>query len=191
MAKPFLKPNNPKLTRISKVIPKQKVKSLATRNIINKLLNNKLPFMVGLAAPQIGILKRIILVQIEKGILTPYINPEIIWESKRKGEWYEGCFSTSKICGIVKRPISIKIEATKDGKKVLEKHTGYKARIFQHEIDHLNGVRFPEKISDPKKLHWVLKKDFPVYRKGGWKKWPKLCSFEKWNQIKGRLNEIS
>lgn len=62
------------------------------------------------------------------------------------------------------------------------------ARIFQHEIDHLNGKRFPDLIKDPKKLHWVLKKEFPLYRnKQAWFNWPRKCSFEKWRKIKGKL----
>lgn len=153
--------------------------------------DQKKPVMVGLAAPQIGILKRIILVDIltdgkgplrrsesearKVGKLRVYINPEITWASKQKGEWYEGCYSTGRVCGIVSRPISIKIHSYgTDGRLVNEKHKGYIARIFQHEIDHLNGKVFINHISDPDKLHWVKKSEFPLYRnKQAWRNWPK------------------
>lgn len=196
----FVLPNDPILTRKVKEIPSTQINSSQTKKIIEAMLkvaygqqkDKKKPVMVGLAAPQIGILKRIILVDVKAngkgkvGDLRVYINPQITWTSKRKGEWYEGCFSTSKVCGIVSRPTSIKIEAySPNGKRVSEKYSGYVARIFQHEIDHLNGKVFVDLIKDPEKLHWVLKKEFPLYRnKGAWKNWPKKCSFEKWKIIK-------
>lgn len=142
--------------------------------------------MVGLAAPQIGISKRIILVDVKAdgkgkvGDLRVYINPEIIWKSKREGEWYEGCFSIKNICGIVSRPTSIKIQAfvlqpgRLQAKFIQEKHKGYVARIFQHEIDHLNGVLFIDHIKEPDKLHRVEDHEFPLYRnKQAWRNWPR------------------
>ncbi len=185
----FVAPNDPILTKVAKDIPPDQINSDETRKIIQTMFkvahgqqkNNKKPIMVGLAAPQIGIPKRIILVDIKAdgkgkvGNLHIYINPQIIWFSKRKGEWYEGCYSTDRVCGIVKRPISIKITAhTSDGKLVEEKYTDYIARIFQHEIDHLNGKVFVDLIKNPDHLHWVEKKEFPIYRnKQAWKNWPK------------------
>ncbi len=166
--------------------------------------DKKRPVMVGLAAPQIGILERIILVDVKAdgkgkvGDLRVYINPEITWVSKEKGEWYEGCYSTGKVCGIVSRPKSIKIRGYTlqttfplvkwEYGLVKEKYSGYVARIFQHEIDHLDGKRFPDLIKNPNNLHWVLKKEFPSYRnKKMWKDWPRKCSLEKWEKVKNPL----
>ena len=71
------------------------------------------------------------------------INPEITWMSEEQNEWYEGCFSTSRVCGIVSRPDKVKIKAySEEGKIVEEEYSGYTARIFQHEIDHLDGILF-------------------------------------------------
>lgn len=203
MKSKFVPPNDPILTKLAREIPKKQINSAETRKIVETMLvvasrqrnNKKRPIMVGLAAPQIGISKRIILVDIKAdgkgrvGNLRVYINPQIIWTSKKEGEWYEGCFSTGKVCGIVSRPTSIKIQAIHYThgmcKVVSEKHKGYVARIFQHEIDHLNGIRFPDLIKNPNHLHWVLKKEFPLYRdKQAWRNWPKKCSFEKWESIK-------
>lgn len=210
----FVPPNDPILNKVAKDIPKSKINSAETGKFVEKMLkvaygqqkDNKKPILVGLAAPQIGILKRIILVDVKAdgkggvGELRIYINPRITWSSRKKGEWYEGCFSTGKVCGVVKRPYSIRMHGyilkTPRLRSLLpprwdvveEKFTGYVARIFQHEIDHLNGKRFPDLIKDPDKLHWVLKKEFPLYRnKQAWKNWLKKCSFEKWKRIKNPM----
>lgn len=212
----FVPPNSKILIQKSKKVLKSEFNSNEIKKVVNIVLkaanleqkDGKKPIMVGLAAPQIGILKRIILVDIKadgKGrVGNPkiYINPKIIWSSKKKEEWYEGCYSTSRVCGIVSRPTSIKIrtfilkfpmfQAIQPPGLVLvsikEKYRGYVARIFQHEIDHLNGIRFPDLIRDPDKLHWVLKKEFPLYRnKQAWKNWNRKCSFEKWNRLKNPL----
>lgn len=195
----FLKPNNPSLKEISGELSLKEINSAKTQQIIHTMLETieierkKKKKGVGLAAVQIGILKRIILVDTKadpknlpagrQGKNKPnfeiFINPEIIWKSRRKKEWYEGCFSTDQICGIVKRPISIKIQGFKasqpqgfKAKWVNERYTGYVARIFQHEIDHLNGTVFIAHITNPDKLHKVGKNEFSQYRKL-WRNWPK------------------
>ncbi|MBI2338385.1 peptide deformylase [Candidatus Daviesbacteria bacterium] len=190
----FLKPNDPLLMKTTQAVPQNEINSAETKTIIKTMLkvaygeqqNREKPVMVGLAAPQIGIFKRIILVDVKAdgkgkvGDLRVYINPEITWTSKREGKWYEGCFSTGRICGIVSRPTSIKIRAHTISfphgmwERRVEKHTGYVARIFQHEIDHLNGKVFIDHIKDPDKLHWVEKEEFPAYRdREAWRNWPK------------------
>lgn len=210
----FLTPHDPILTKVAKKISKNQINLSEVRKIVEAMLkvaqgeqkNKKRPVMVGLAAPQIGISKRIILVDVKAngkgkvGDLRVYINPQITWTSKQKEEWYEGCYSTSRVCGIVKRSNSIKVRGYTlkslgvlsntpprwDLVLVEEKYTGYLARIFQHEIDHLNGKVFVDLIKDPDKLHWVKKSEFPLYRnKQAWRNWPKKCSFGKWREIKG------
>lgn len=197
----FMAPNDPILVQQAKVIPTNQLTSSKIKELIEKMLNlaygeqsdRKKPVLVGLAAPQVGISKRIILVDVgadgRGGVsdLRVYLNPEITWMSEAENEWYEGCFSTDRVCGIVSRPTHIKIKAyTKDGKRVEETHHGYVARIFQHEIDHLNGIEFVTHITDDSNLHWVEKNEFPLYRdKEGWRNWPNKCPREKWEKIKG------
>ncbi len=101
---------------------------------------------VGIAAPQIGISKRIIVVDVN-----PYdpshkpivlINPEIV---EREGEvdTEEGCLSVPEISGTVKRSEKVTVEGLDlDGKKVRIEATELLARALQHEIDHINGVLF-------------------------------------------------
>lgn len=198
--KKFVKPDDPVLVRIAGAIDISKISSSETQKTIEEMLNvaygeqvdRTKPLLVGLAAPQIGISKRIILIDVaargrgEVGDLRVYINPEIISVSEEKSEWYEGCFSTDRVCGIISRPTKIKIKAfTRQGQPVEEEHEGYTAIIFQHEIDHLNGIEFVAHVSDDDKLHWVEEDEFPEYRNNeGWRNWRKKCSREKWEQIK-------
>ncbi len=197
----FAAPNDPILTKISENIPLKEIASPKTKQVIEKMLkfaypqqgDRKKPVLVGLAAPQVMISKRIILVDVvadghgKVGDLRVYINPEIVWQSKKETEWYEGCFSTDSVCGVVSRPEKIKIKAyTPEGKMVEEYHEGYVGRIFQHEIDHLNGREFVTHIVDDNKLHWVEDGQFPLYRdKEAWRTWSVKCPREKWEKIKG------
>lgn len=198
----FMPPDSPILIQIAQAIELNNIGTLEVEKLIEEMLavaygeqkEREKPVLVGLAAPQIGISKRIILVDViadgkggSVGDLRLYINPEIIWQSKKQAEWYEGCFSTSRVCGVVSRPNKIKISAyTRSGMMVIELHSGYTARIFQHEIDHLNGKEFTSHISDDSKLHWVERDEFPTYRNaGGWRNWPNKCPRKKWEEIKG------
>lgn len=199
--KGFAYPNDPILIKKADKIPLREIKSPKTKKLLDKMLayafpeqgDKSKPILVGLAAPQVKISKRIILVDVKAeghgivGDLRVYINPEIVWKSKEKEEWYEGCYSTDRVCGIVSRPKTIKVKAySRDCKLLAEKHTGYVARIFQHEIDHLNGIEFVTHIKDDDKLHWVEEEEFPVYRNSeGWRNWSKKCPREKWEKIKG------
>ena len=110
---------------------------------------------VGLAAPQVGISKRIIVVDPEP--LNPdsepmaLINPEIV-ERSGKADADEGCLSVPEVRGEVERAAKVTVEALNlDGKKVRIEATDLLARIFQHEIDHLNGVLFVDHLSRLKK----------------------------------------
>lgn len=100
---------------------------------------------VGLAAPQVGVSKRVIIVQSKKGPEI-FINPKIISASLRKIESEEGCLSIPGVSGFVKRHSKIKVRAlNRHGEKVFLKATAPEAIIFQHEIDHLNGILFIDK----------------------------------------------
>lgn len=146
--------------------------------------------LVGLAAPQIGKAIRVILVDVQadgKGNVSElrlYINPEITEFSQETEEWYEGCFSTGIVKGIVKRPSHIKIRALdRHGNEIHEAHQGYVARIFQHEIDHLNGIRFPDRVSAHEHLHLVKAEQMPLYRnEAGWRNWKITIPQQDWKK---------
>ena len=201
MIRQLVKPDNPVLVKIAEEIPIDQINSVETKEIIEQILdvaygrrkNREKPTVVGLAAPQIGISKRIIAVDIGAsgtgGLseLKLYINPEIVWSSKETEEWCEGCWSTDRVAGVVSRPKKIRIKAyAPDGKETVEEHKGYVARIFQHETDQLNGREFVSHITDPDKLHWVEEDEWVEYKNNeGWRNWPKKCPREKWGEIKG------
>jgi peptide deformylase len=197
-------PNDRILNQIAKTVGQEAISSKIIQETIESLLNlaygeqsdRSKPVLVGLAAPQAGISKRIILVDVGadgKGSVSDlrvFIDPTITYYSKETNDWYEGCFSTDRVCGIVSRPTTIKLRAyDRFGNKIEKEFSGYIARIFQHEIDHLNGKEFITHITDNNNLHWVEEKEFPQYRdKEAWRNWPNKCSRERWEKIKGINN---
>jgi len=112
---------------------------------------------VGLAAPQVGELKRVIVVHPikersleEKSEKRPqiFINPEIIKKTKETEIDEEGCLSFPELFLKIKRAKEVEIEALNlNGEKIQIKAEGLPARIFQHEIDHLDGVLFIDRLS--------------------------------------------
>lgn len=194
-------PNDPILLRTAHPVPVNEITGEPTQQTTENLLNiaygeqkdRSRPILVGLAAPQAGISKRIILVDVGAdghgavSELQVFINPKIIWKSDDLIEWYEGCYSTDRVCGIVERPDSVQIQAyTPKGQEIVEKYFGYVARIFQHEIDHLDGKEFTTHITDDDKLHWVEEHEFPEYRDHeAWRNWPHKCPRARWEKIKG------
>jgi len=104
---------------------------------------------VGLAAPQVGVLQRLIIVDVEDGHgLIELINPEIIYSSEEKEIMEEGCLSIPGRRDYVIRPDKVEVKGLNpDGKEVVIKADGLKARALQHEIDHLEGVLFIDKVA--------------------------------------------
>ena len=104
---------------------------------------------IGLAAPQLGISKRIIVVrdQDNNGIALTLINPEIVWESSETIVMDEGCLSIpGETCSIERsKEIIVKFRDQK-GKPHRVLFGGLNSRIIQHEIDHLNGVLMVERL---------------------------------------------
>lgn len=109
---------------------------------------------IGLAASQIGESIALAVVDLGEGA-TVIINPQIV---EREGEQVglEGCLSLPGLHGDVRRAERIKIKArNRQGKPITIEAEGLVARVLQHEIDHLNGVVFVDRV-DPETLHWVL-----------------------------------
>lgn len=103
---------------------------------------------VGIAAPQVGVNKRFIVVNAEGNGATVFVNPEILDKSFRTAEGEEGCLSVPGIYGLVKRHKRVKVQAlTREGKEVFFDLSGLPAVVWQHEIDHLNGVLFIDKVT--------------------------------------------
>lgn len=105
---------------------------------------------VGLAAPQVGILQKIIVVDVDDDHgLYQLINPEIINYSEEKVIIEEGCLSVPEKTGNVIRPVSITVKALDHNENEIEfEAENMLARVIQHEIDHLNGILFIDKEID-------------------------------------------
>jgi len=119
---------------------------------IKKLLNNMFDTMrlaggVGLAAPQIGISKRLIVVEINDERLA-LINPEITAFTGRE-TGTEGCLSLPGVWGEVERAAQVEVRAlNEDGRNITLRADGYLARALQHEIDHLDGILFIDRATN-------------------------------------------
>lgn len=102
---------------------------------------------VGLAAPQVGILRRIAVVETEPGEVFELINPQIIATAGEQ-EDAEGCLSVPGRYGLVKRPMHVTVRAmNRDGDVVDITAHGFLARAFCHEIDHLDGHLYIDKVT--------------------------------------------
>lgn len=108
----------------------------------------------GIAAVQVGVLKRVVLVDVGDGLLE-LINPEII---EATGEQYEveGCLSLPGQSGVTKRPMCVKVKAqNRDGRWCQYKGEGLKARAFCHEIDHLDGHLYTERLAPEEVINQI------------------------------------
>lgn len=121
---------------------------------------------VGIAAPQVGINRNVILVQRFDKMDYPveyFINPKIIWRSELLSKGPEGDLSIDKFRETFYRSYSIRLEYFDlDNKRHDEMVEGFTAVIFQHEIDHLSGILIPDKFKNDKGLQY---KEVKVYQK--------------------------
>jgi len=119
---------------------------------------------LGLAAPQVAQSVRLFVAEIEKnkeypgsGKLYIVFNPEYIWKSDEMMDGAEGCLSVPGWAGEVTRHHKVVVKGLdRHGKRIRIEAEGLLARVFQHEIDHLDGVLFTDRISDPEKI-WEIK----------------------------------
>lgn len=101
----------------------------------------------GLAAPQIGILKRLVVIDMGKGLIK-LINPKIIKQEGNQ-EVIEGCLSIPNTWGRLKRPEKVVVQAlNENGEEIILTGTGDLAKCFCHEIDHLEGILFTDLVTE-------------------------------------------
>lgn len=194
----LVSPDSAVLNLVAEAVPLTEINAKENQDLIERMFvvargkqgDPKYPTLVGLAAPQIGVSKRVIIIGVDaagdgkKPVLRVFINPEIIEQSNETEEGREGCFSTGRVCGVVNRAKTVKLRAYDEKGNVFEcELTGFPARVAHHEIDHLDGIRFPDRVTDDKNLHWVEEDEFGDYRLN-WKNWPVLCPREKWEAVK-------
>jgi len=113
---------------------------------------------VGLAGPQLGIMKRIFVVHVEGDTERVFINPSIIETSHETCKFEEGCLSVPGIYANVIRPESIKMQAWNEkGRPFTIEANGLLARVILHEYDHLEGILFLDRLAENKKKTLIAK----------------------------------
>lgn len=160
---------HPTLRKQADKVKKEDISSFSIQNLIKKMAYTLVGSEngVGLAAPQIGVSLRLFIV-FKKAVtledrvgdkkqpsndpleeIDAYINPEIINRSRNKIIFDEGCLSVPNMYGKIKRSEKVKIRALNEKGKTIERGaSGLLAEIFQHEVDHLNGVLFIDSAKD-------------------------------------------
>lgn len=156
MPRPVLHEPDDQLRIKSEAVAADRITSPEMKLLIDELKETmKVEDGVGIAAPQIGVHDRVIIAETD-GIPTAYINPVITERSFRMVDSEEGCLSVPGCVGIVRRHRSVTVKATiEDGTPVTINARELLAIIFQHEIDHLDGILFidrAEKIRKTKTL---------------------------------------
>ena len=158
--RPILTVPDPILKLVSKPVD-------AVTDETRKLMDDMLETMydapgIGLAAIQIGVPKRVIVMDIA-GPDDPkapryYVNPEIVWSSEETAPYEEGCLSIPDIYDEVERPARVKLKYLNyQGEEVVEDAEGLFAVCIQHEMDHLEGVLFIDHLSRLKRERAVAK----------------------------------
>lgn len=116
----------------------------------------------GIAAPQVYVSSRVFILSIKPSVRYPdapeveptaVINPEILWQSEKLEKDWEGCLSVPGIRGRVPRPDAIGVRyQTRDGETVEREFSGFAARVFLHEHDHLEGMTWLDHVEDNREI---------------------------------------
>ncbi|HID63620.1 MAG TPA: peptide deformylase [Anaerolineae bacterium] len=160
--RPIVHADNPLLRQKSK---KVKRFGQALQNLINDMVETMhAAHGLGLAAPQIGVSQQVIVIQLpengedpQSGRLYVLCNPEIVRTAGEEEESEEGCLSVPGFVGDVRRATVVTVKGLDSkGKKTRIKAEGLLARAFQHEIDHINGILFIDRVDSPEKIRRIV-----------------------------------
>jgi len=141
--------------------------------------------VVGLSANQVGLMKQISVVDLSIGRRGYYdlhilINPRIVWRSKSVVQKNEGCVNFPTIRGKTRRSAMVRVEALdRSGNEIKLKVTGWAAVLLQHEVDHLNGRLFIDRLPDPTQADLVEAGEYQNYRKQK-TPWPAKIDVSEW-----------
>lgn len=129
---------------------------------------------VGLAAPQVALLRQIVVLEVAQNERYPQadsieldvlINPKILDYSEQKNRAWEGCLSIPGLRGQIERSSSISYQAmNRQGKLVTKTVHDFHARIIQHEVDHLNGILYPQRLDE--RHEFGFEDSLPAFKSG-------------------------
>lgn len=156
---------NPILRKKTAQVPKDFLKSDKYRQLMSDMFDSMKHYGgIGIAAPQIGEDYQIAIIELmgfnrygeEVNLpLTVFINPEIEFLTTEEQGFWEGCLSVPGLRGFVERPKKIKVKYLSDSgepKEIVAE--GFLATVLQHELDHLQGVLYVDRVKDPKLLSY-------------------------------------
>ena len=165
MIRPICRMGNPILRKKALEVPKTFLKTDEFDRILSDLHDSMKHYGgIGIAAPQIGIERQIALIELigfnrygeEVNLpLTTFINPRIEFLTEDLQGFWEGCLSVPGLRGFVERPKKIRVSYMNEkGEDKLIIAEGFLATVLQHELDHLDGVLYVDKVKDPKLLSY-------------------------------------
>lgn len=165
MIRPICRMGNPILREKTKDLTKDFLKTDDFRQLLEDLKDSMKHYGgIGIAAPQIGIDLNIAIIELVgmnrygENIdlpLTAFINPKITFLTDEEQGFWEGCLSVPGLRGFVERPKKIKVSyLSVDGKDSEIIAEGFLATVLQHELDHLQGVLYIDRIKDPKLISY-------------------------------------
>jgi peptide deformylase len=167
---------HPVLRQRARKVESAEVKSPAFQKLVDDMIETMREYEgIGLAAPQVHESLRLALVGIENGRgddrsirVVPIVNPEVTPVGKETNEDWEGCLSLPNMRGRVVRPTRIQLKGLdRRGNKMELDLEGYPARVAQHEVDHLDGVLFIDRLSRLKK-DLLVRKIKKLIKNGEW-----------------------
>ena len=161
---------HPVLRRVAEPIPQERIKSPEIQRLIDDMFDTMSEYSgVGLAAPQVHQSVRLLVTEeipdpdTEDGYLserTALINPEITFLTDQQIAFYEGCLSIPDFRGRVPRIKRIRLKGFDRNAKPIDRELeGFPAVVYQHELDHLNGVIFLDRMPDLKTLAYLSEYD--------------------------------
>ena len=169
---------DPRLARPSAAVPPEEIPTPEFQARLKILAGAMTAYEgIGIAAPQLGWFERFFLMTEDPGEDEPsrqreplaWINPEIVSFSR---EWcwaWEGCLSVPGLLGWIRRPAAVAVRGTDArGKGIGVEYSGWNARVFQHEFDHLDGMLFPYRAADTRHLVTVEALDSREDWPGDW-----------------------
>lgn len=165
MIRPICRMGNPILRKKAGQVPKDFLLSDEFAQLLSDLKDSMKHYGgIGIAAPQIGVDLQVAIIELQ-GLnrygeeinlpLTAFINPEISYLTQEEQGFWEGCLSVPGLRGFVERPKKIQVKyLNHKGENQVIVAEGFLATVLQHELDHLQGVLYIDRIRDPKLISY-------------------------------------